>query len=98
MSKIKPLSLNQKDATAIATAVFVYAEAAYPAGGSECAQATNQTLKELAKAIGNSHEIPFSYKKRQKPMIKAAVKWFYSADNPLEHDTSIEPEQLLLML
>lgn len=95
MSKVKPLSLDETTADAIATAVFVYADAAYPAGGSECAQASNQSLKQLADAIRNSSHIPFSYKKRQRPMLKAAIQWFYSADNPIEHDASIKPETLI---
>jgi hypothetical protein len=95
MSKVKSLSLDEATAVAIATAVFVYADAAYPPGGSECAQASNQSLKQLANAIHNSSRIPFSFKKRQRPMLKAAIRWFYSADNPLEHDASIQGETLI---
>jgi len=95
MSKVKPLSLDIETANAIATAVFIYADAAYPQGGSECAQASNQSLKQLAQAIHNSPQIPFNYKKRQKPMLKAAIRWFYSADNPIEHDASIQAETLI---
>ena len=95
MSKTKPLNINKDDATAIARAIIVYADAAYPPGGSECAQASNQTLKDLAMAIQQSYEIPFTYKKRQKPMLTAAVRWFYSTDNPIEHDLSINPEKLI---
>ena len=95
MSKVKPLSLDERTAVAIATAVYVYADAAYPPGGSECAQATNQSLKQLAQAIGNSAEIPFTYKKRQRAMLKAAVSWFYSEDNLIEHDHSINPDELI---
>ena len=95
MSKVKPLSLDEQTAVAIATAVYVYADATYPEGGSECAQATNQSLKQLAQAIRNSPEIPFSYKKRQRPMLKAAVQWFYSPENPIEHDASINADELI---
>ncbi|NNJ91043.1 MAG: hypothetical protein HKP55_05160 [Gammaproteobacteria bacterium] len=95
MSKVKPLSLDEETAVAIATAVYVYADAAYPPSGSECAQASNQSLKQLAEAIHNSPQIPFSYKKRQRPMLKAALRWFYSDENPLEHDAAIQAETLL---
>jgi len=28
-------------------------------------------------------------------MLKAAIRWFYSADNPIEHDASIQAETLI---
>ena len=95
MSKVKPLTLDEQTALAIATAVFVYADAAYPPGGSECAQASNQSLKQLAEAIRNSPKVPFSYKKRQRAMLKAAIRWFYSEQNPIAHDPLINPDTLI---
>jgi len=95
MSKVKPLTLDETTALAIATAVFVYADAAYPSGGSECAQASNQSLKQVAEAIRNSPHIPFSYQKRQRAMLKAAIRWFYSTDNPIAHDSTIDPDELI---
>lgn len=95
MKKIKTIQLSSESAQAIAIALKVYADAAYPPGGSECAQASNQTLKDLAIKIYNSPTDPFNIKSRQKPMIKAAVRWYYGEDNPLQIENREDPERLI---
>lgn len=57
-----------------------YADAAYPVGGSDCAAASRQGLFDIAdlirEAIDNDGVAHIG--RRQKPVLKAAVKWFYS--------------------
>ena len=96
VKNIKALQFDGETAEQIATAVFIYAEAAYPPGGSECAQATNQTLKDLAARISRSAEQALVLKKRQLPLIKAAIRWYYSED--MQPETSVDPEKLILQL
>ena len=88
-------SLSQTDSTAISNALFAYANAAYPSCGSECAQALNQSLKELAHSLSHAYEIPVQLKKRQLPMIKAAISWFYGPDNLDVSVQGIDPEKLI---
>ena len=96
VKNMQPLQLDAETAGQIASAVFIYADAAYPPGGSECAQATNQTLKDLAGRISRSAEQAFILKKRQLPLIKAAIRWYYSEH--VQPESSVDPEKLISKL
>ena len=78
--KSRIVQLTEEESRAVSRGLVAYANAAYPPGGSECSQASNQTLKEIALQLGNSHLQPAELKKRQIPMIKAALRWFYSSE------------------
>lgn len=52
-----------------------YAEAAYPLGGSECAAASREALNQLAGRFLQADDIEI--KRRQRPLLKSAVNWFY---------------------
>lgn len=56
--------------------IGVYAHAAYPPGGSDCAAATRTALLEVAEKAQLSDQVSIS--SRQRPMLKAAVKWYYT--------------------
>ncbi len=92
------IRLLQTDSFAIHKALVAYANAAYPSYGSECSQATNQTLKELAERVSHSYETPIQLKKRQLPMIKAAIRWFYSSENTDASVQGIDPEKLIALI
>ena len=95
----KPIKLTPQAAVNIAEALKVYASVAYPLGGSECSQATHQTLLELAKKITiMGPEGALRLKKRQLPIIKAAINWYYSEDNADEIRQGINAENLLQQL
>ncbi|MEE9445202.1 MAG: hypothetical protein V3V19_06025 [Cocleimonas sp.] len=53
-----------------------YADVAYPLGGSDCAAASREAIQAIADKIklGELAEIS----RRQRPMLKSAVKWFYT--------------------
>lgn len=53
-----------------------YANAAYPVGGSNCAMASREALWAIAINISRNELAEISC--RQRPMLKAAVKWFYT--------------------
>jgi hypothetical protein len=64
----------------LCTAIRDYAHAAYPEGGSECAQVARYTLLELAAEIdagitGNSTTVAVS--KRPRAMVKAALEYYF---------------------
>jgi hypothetical protein len=79
MKRIKNriIKLSEQDALSISNALTAYASAAYPCGGSECSQASHQTLLEIANKIGQSYMVPIEIKKRQLPTIKVALKWYF---------------------
>jgi hypothetical protein len=65
----------------LCTAIREYAHAAYPEGGSECAQVARYTLLELATDIeaGISDEnATVEVSKRPKAMVKAALEYYFN--------------------
>jgi len=71
----------------LATVIKYYAHAAFPIGGSECAQATRESLLDMAQRLNVTLEQSIVLNRRQVPMLKSAVKWYFSEvkqDNRLE--------------
>ena len=65
----------------LCTAIREYAHAAYPEGGSECAQVARYTLLELATEIeaGISNEnATVEVSKRPKAMVKTALEYYFN--------------------
>jgi len=93
------VQLTEQDAAAISRSLLAYADAAYPPGGSECAQSSHQAVCDLAAVIGQSHRQAILIKKRQLPTIKAALNWYFSpesklSDIPQGHDAQYFISQL----
>ena len=57
-----------------------YANVAYPVGGSDCAAASREALKSIAINIlqAQAEGLEAEINRRQRPMLKSAVKWFYT--------------------
>ena len=53
-----------------------YANVAFPLGGSDCAAASREALQAIADNIAQNELAEIS--RRQRPMLKSAVKWFYT--------------------
>jgi hypothetical protein len=53
-----------------------YANVAYPIGGSDCAAASREALQAIANNIAQNEQAEIS--RRQRPILKSAVKWFYT--------------------
>ncbi len=53
-----------------------YADIAFPLGGSDCAAASREALQSIASKIMLSEQSELS--RRQRPILKSAVKWFYT--------------------
>ena len=65
----------------LCTAIREYAHAAYPEGGSECAQVARYTLLELAADIEagiNSENQTVEVSKRPKAMLQAALEYYFN--------------------
>jgi hypothetical protein len=77
---------SEEEAHLLAQALFAYAQAAYPPGGSECAQVSREALQESASEIAANAatESGAQLRRRQRTQMKAAVKWYFSDDGPGE--------------
>lgn len=59
----------------LAEIIRVFAEAAYPQGGSDCAQVAREALLTTATQIETA-DGPATASVRQRPLLKQAVKWY----------------------
>jgi hypothetical protein len=81
----------------VCTAIREYAHAAYPEGGSECAQVARYTLLELAADIEagiTEHGQSVDISKRPRAMVKAAFEYYFNRMDEVQGVTSIHQRQL----
>ena len=81
----------------LCTAIREYAHAAYPEGGSECAQVARYTLLELAADIdagidGNNETVEVS--KRPRAMVKAALEYYFNRADEAQGSESVHQRAL----
>ena len=80
-------------------AIREYAHAAYPDGGSDCAQVARYTLLELAQQIDagiTSDQDRVEISRRPRAMVKAAIEYFYDRQDVASGTTSARQRDLLL--
>ena len=85
----------------LCSAIREYALAAYPPGGSECAQLARYTLTELAAEIDagiSADNILVEISKRPKPMIKAALEYYFNRQDDACGTTSLHQRELFVSL
>ena len=85
----------------LCTAIRDYAYAAYPEGGSECAQVARYTLLELATQIetGIDHDAAsVQISRRPRAMVRAAIAWFYDRQDMEQGGESVQQRARLLSL
>jgi hypothetical protein len=75
-----------------------YAHAAYPEGGSDCAQVARYTLLELAQQIdagitADSRRVEVS--RRPRAMLKAAIEYFYDRRDAGSGGSSVRQRDLM---
>ncbi|HHC73999.1 MAG TPA: hypothetical protein ENK78_02845 [Thiothrix sp.] len=58
-----------------------YAYAAYPVGGSECAQASREAVLTLANHFADCDTV-LELRPRQRPILKNAIQWYYTDYQP----------------
>ena len=85
----------------VCAAIRDYAHAAYPEGGSECAQVARYTLLELAAEIdagitGHSETVQIS--KRPRAMVKAAIEYYFNRMDEARGVSSTHQRSLFLEL
>lgn len=76
------LPCDAAQAAELAQVVRAYTNAAYPRGGSECAQVAREALLDAADHIASHQGGQLEIRKRLLPQIRAAVRWCLSQDAP----------------
>jgi len=85
------IAVSQSQARKLAEAIEVYAHAAYPIGGSDCAQVSREALLDSAKAFSSLETYGFvQVRKRQRRPLKAAVDRYFSMEGPGDHSKGPE--------
>ena len=82
----------------LCAAIRDYAHAAYPEGGSDCAQVARYTLLELAAEIDagiTAHNEHIAISRRPRAMLKAAIEYYFNRMDEGCGVTSIHQRQLL---
>ena len=82
-------------------AIRDYAHAAYPEGGSECAQVARYTLLELAADIDagiTAHSETVEISKRPRAMLKAAFEYYFNRMDEVRGGTSTHQRRLFVEL
>lgn len=75
-----------------------YAHAAYPEGGSDCAQVARYTLLELADQVeagisAASRSVAIS--RRPRAMLKAAIEYYFDCRDAAQGSASVHQRRLL---
>jgi len=82
-------------------AIRDYAHAAYPDGGSECAQVARYTLLELATDIEagiTEHSETVEISKRPRAMVKAAIEYYFNRMDEARGRVSTHQRRLFVEL
>ena len=85
----------------LCTAIHDYAHAAYPEGGSECAQVARYTLLELAAEINggiSEEKLSVEISKRPNSMVKAALEYYFNRQDETYGVTSRQQRELFVSL
>ena len=83
------------DAARLAEAIRAYAQAAYPPGGSECAQVARETLFDTANECAAHPGGLLVLNKRQLPMLRSALHWWFGEDGRADTDDGSRLRSLL---
>jgi hypothetical protein len=92
--RIREIACGPEQARAIARVIRAYADAAFPAGGSECAQVSRATLLETAARCEQHAGGALSLRRRQLPVLRGAVRWALSEDGPADINAPADLERL----
>ncbi|MCB1923435.1 MAG: hypothetical protein KDJ27_06735 [Gammaproteobacteria bacterium] len=90
--RIIDIPCEPRQAVAVAAALRAYVDAAYPRGGSECAQVAREALLDTAGRIAAHAGGALPLRRRMLPQLRAALTWTLSEQGPaaLEWQTDLE--------
>jgi len=83
-SRTFTIKVEAEQANLLAEALTAYAYAAFPPGGSECAQVSRETLLESARLLVGqaTTDAGAQLRRRQRGVFKSALQWYFSQDGP----------------
>jgi hypothetical protein len=78
------LQATPEEAARLSEALAAYAYAAFPPGGSECAQVSRETLLESARQIAQrgATATGAQLRRRQRKVFRSALQWYFSDAGP----------------
>ena len=82
----------------LCTAIRDYAHAAYPPGGSDCAQVARYTLLELAQQIEQGireDNGSLLISRRPRAMLRAALEYYYDRLDEAQQGSSLHRRELM---
>lgn len=80
--KTRAVACDADTAAGLAAAIRAYTDAAYPRGGSDCAQVARAALLDVADQCAAHPGGALPLRRRVLPQLRAAVRWYLSADGP----------------
>lgn len=92
--KIREVACNPEQARALARVIRAYADAAFPTGGSECAQVSRATLLDTAARCEQHAGGALGLRRRQLPVLRGAVRWALSEEGPAGINAPADIERL----
>ena len=93
MAKIITLECPEEVIEILVNCITAYAEAAYPEGASECAQASRAALLEAAlhiKRQAENNDFSVKFSRRLSTNFKAALKYCDEIDTKPQHELLIK--------
>ncbi len=82
-------------AASLAAATRGYVDAAYPRGGSACAQAARTTLLDTARLCEAHQAGELKLRRSQLALLRTVVRWYFSADGPGNVESGAQLDRLL---
>ena len=95
-SKTVQLPCDAGMAHSLGRAIRSYAHAAYPPGGSECAQVAREALLDVARQCDAHRGGGLTLRKRMLPQLRAAVRWWLSTTGASDVESRPELKTLLM--
>jgi len=82
-------------ARTLGTAIRAYTQAAYPEGGSDCAQVARAALLDAAENCDAHDRGDLALRRRQLALLRACVRWYFSAEGPGDVESGSQLRNLL---
>ena len=83
-------------AARLAQAIHDYANAAYPAGGSDCSQVSRAALLDTASLCEAHSTGDLMLRRRQLALLRTGVRWYFSEEGPGDVESLADLEALLV--
>ena len=93
--KTVAIACDRETADSLGVAIRAYTQAAYPAGGSECAQVARAALLDAATGCETHESGDLLLRRRQLALLRACVRWYFSTDGPGDVESGSRLRELL---